>query len=62
MRKLNCHNDIDFSDIHKVRFIRMKNTFEITNKYLVKIDSQTLKFEIHKTSQLYLVSEIPASR
>lgn len=48
MRKLNCHNDIDFSDIHKVRFIRMKNIFEITNKNLVKIDSHTLalNFEI----------------
>ena len=62
MRKLNCHNDIDFSDIHKVRFIRMKNTFEITNKDLVKIDSQTLNFEIPKTSLLYLVSEIQAQQ
>ena len=62
MRKLNCHNDIDFSDIHKVRFIRMKNIFEITNKNLVKIDSQTLNFKIPKTSLLYLVSEIQAQQ
>ena len=43
-----------FLDIHKLRFMNYQNEniFEITNKNLVKIDSQTLNFEIPKISLL----------